>query len=151
MKITPPSPRLRAEWRDLYFGYAAFYRTPPPDFDIVWKWLAEGALRGLGAADETGALRGIAHWEKILRPLHSRHLAYLHDLFVAPEMRGRGVGRQLILAAADAAKAEGCATMRWATAADNRAAMRLYDRVADKTSWVIYERKSEAGTESKSG
>lgn len=140
--IVAPSLRYRAEWRALYFAYAEFYKTSPPDFDIVWKWLTDGALRGLGAADDSGALCGIAHWEKMLRPLHAKPLAYLHDLFVTPPSRGKGIARALIVAAGEESRAAECTTMRWATAADNHTAMRLYDSVAVKTSWVIYERNA---------
>ena len=137
-----PSPPLREQWSELYREYAAFYKAPPPDFAIVWQWLLNGELSGVAAEDDSGRLCGIAHWQIILRPLHCKRMCYLHDLFVAPQMRGGGIGEQLILTASESAKAAGCELIRWATAADNCKAMRLYDRIAEKTSWILYERKT---------
>ena len=77
----------------------------------------------------------------MLRPLSGGRRAYLHDLFVAPSVRGGGVGGLLVAAVADAARAADCATLRWATAADNTGAARLYDKIAEKTSWVVYDKK----------
>ena len=131
------------EWRRLYQSYAEFYKTSLSDntAKIVWQWIIKGHIRALAAQDNLGALVGIAHWQKILRPLHGTSIAYLHDLYVAPETRGGGVGEKLIIAASADAHKEGYKTMRWATAADNHKAMRLYDRIADKTSWMIYDRQ----------
>ena len=82
----------------------------------------------------------LSHWEMILRPLHAKPLAYLHDLFVSPPHRRRGIGKQLIRAVVAAAAKEDCKTLRWATAANNVVARQLYDRIAKQTSWIIYER-----------
>ena len=141
MKIVPLSAAHFDQWQELYAGYAEFYKTPLPTktMETVWQWLNENKLRGLCAEKEDNALAGIAHWAPVLRPLHGAPLGYLHDLFVIPQARGAGVGAQLVAAAARDAHKEGCAVLRWATAADNQTAMRLYDRIAKKTKWVIYE------------
>ncbi|MGI9305851.1 MAG: GNAT family N-acetyltransferase [Gammaproteobacteria bacterium] len=143
-RITAPAARHFGAWRELFFGYAKFYQTecPPAAADAVWEWICAGKLRAILGEDDAGALCAFAHWEKILRPLRAQPLAYLHDLYVRPEARGCGAASALIAEVSAAAKVEGCAAVRWATAADNETAMRLYDRVARKTSWVIYERNS---------
>ena len=145
-RVVPLEKRHFLEWKKLYGEYARFYKTELSEESArtVWEWICAKKLRGIGGEDETGALRAIAHWELILRPLQARPLAYLHDLYVPEKSRGRGAGGELVRAAGKAAKAEGCATLRWATAADNGTAMRLYDRIAEKTSWIIYERKLSA-------
>ncbi|MBE8158321.1 MAG: GNAT family N-acetyltransferase [Betaproteobacteria bacterium] len=129
-------------WKKLYGDYARFYKTELSETGAhtVWAWICAEKLRGIGGEDKDGALCGIAHWALMLRPLHARPMAYLHDLYVPPEARGLGAGGKLIRAAGAAAKAEGCATLRWATAADNKTAMRLYDGIAEKTPWIIYDR-----------
>ena len=42
----------------------------------------------------------------------------------------------------------GGGTMRWITAADNTSAQKLYDRIATRANWVVYERElSEGGAD----
>jgi ribosomal protein S18 acetylase RimI-like enzyme len=64
----------------------------------------------------------------------------MNDLFVAPEARGRGVGRALIEASADVARERDAACLEWATAPDNRTAQRLYDSLpTERSEWIEYE------------
>ena len=142
-RIVPLCARHRGQWEVLFAAYADFYRTAlgAQTAATVWEWLDGGALRGFGAEDAGGDLCAFAHWELMLRPLSGGRRAYLHDLFVAPSVRGGGVGGLLVAAVADAARAADCATLRWATAADNTGAARLYDKIAEKTSWVVYDKK----------
>ena len=51
---------------------------------------------------------------------------YLEDLFVRPEARGRGYGKQLFTAVARIAKARGCARMDWAVLDWNQPAIDFY-------------------------
>lgn len=51
----------------------------------------------------------------------------LNDLFVAPEARRRGVGAQLLQAAADKARAAGAIRLKLSTAITNMAAQKLYE------------------------
>lgn len=142
LRVVALTVRHAAAWRGLYAGYAGFYCASVPDMEKVWSWISGGQLCGLGAEDTaSGQLLGFAHWQKILRPLCGTHTGYLHDLFVHPEARGRGIGKSLIVAAGEQATAAECTLLRWATTADNHPAQKLYDRLANKTSWVIYERR----------
>ena len=64
----------------------------------------------------------------------------LNDLFVAPEQRTAGIGRALVAAGADRARARGAPWLEWVTAPDNAPARRLYDSVgAVPSDWVHYE------------
>ena len=55
------------------------------------------------------------------------------------EARGLGVGRALITRVKAHATAHGGGELRWFTEADNTTAQRLYDTLATKSSWVVYE------------
>ena len=129
-------------WRVLYRAYADFYQTAITDdmLSLVWSWLMDPQceLRGL-AAQKDNDIVATAHWRLHIRPLRAQKSAYLDDVFVNPEMRGAGLGRLLINEAANRAKSEGCALLRWATAKDNTTAQMLYDKIAHCTDWLIYD------------
>jgi len=55
-------------------------------------------------------------------------LARLTSIAVSPKAAGAGIGRALLIAAEQGARAEGCDRMRLEVRADNRPAHRLYER-----------------------
>ena len=133
------------DWRELYEGYAAFYRVPMTDAIAarLFAWLLDPAhvLEGRIARDAEGRAIGLAHFRAMPRPLAAAEIGFLDDLFVAPSARGQGVGGALIDAVATEARARGWTALRWITAADNATARALYDRLARATHWVTYELK----------
>ena len=65
---------------------------------------------------------------------------YLQDLFTDASARGGGVGRSLIEAVYEAARAAGSPRVYWHTHQTNRTAMRLYDLVAEKSGFLVYRK-----------
>ncbi len=64
----------------------------------------------------------------------------MNDLYVEEAARGQGVGRALIEASVEIARARGAHCLEWSTAPDNHTAQRLYDSTgADRSTWVEYE------------
>jgi GNAT superfamily N-acetyltransferase len=64
----------------------------------------------------------------------------MNDLFVDESVRGQGVGRALIEAAAAVARKRDVPFVEWSTAPDNKTAQRLYDSTgAARTEWFSYE------------
>lgn len=51
---------------------------------------------------------------------------YLEDLFVRPEMRGRGYGKALLIELARIARARGCPRLEWAVLDWNQSAIEFY-------------------------
>ncbi len=128
----------------LIAGYQRFYLAEPDDERNVRffsRFLApseEGLL--LGAWVE-GKLVGFATIYWTHSSTRADDIGLLNDLFVSDDVRGTGVGRALIRASADAARAAGKAHLEWFTAIDNDRAQRLYDSMpeAERSAWYAYE------------
>ena len=67
-------------------------------------------------------------------------VCYLQDLFTGEAARGKGVGRALINGVYDEARRAGSPRVYWQTHETNRTAMQLYDKVADKSGFVVYRK-----------
>lgn len=66
-------------------------------------------------------------------------VAVLNDLYTTPEMRGRGIGKQLIEHCRHFAQKQGAARLQWVTAPDNEAAQKLYESLdTNKSTWHFY-------------
>jgi len=65
---------------------------------------------------------------------------YLQDLFTVPAERGRGIGRSLIEAVCERAKAAGSKRVYWHTQDSNTAGRLLYDKVAKHAGFIVYSR-----------
>jgi GNAT superfamily N-acetyltransferase len=127
----------------LFAGYQRFYLAEPDDDRnrAFFRRFVEPSEDGLvlGAWVE-GELIGFACLYWTFSSTHAAEIALMNDLFVAEGRRGRGVGRALIDAAAQAARARGLRHLEWLTAVDNHRAQRLYDRTeAERSAWLGYE------------
>lgn len=130
----------RPTWENLFAGYNTFYgRTLAPEWvDRAWREFASGErMHALGARLD-GELVGIVHFFTHVSTT-SADVCYLQDLFTDTKARGRGVGRALIEAVAEWARARGCVRVYWHTQAANTAARRLYDQVALDKGFVQYQ------------
>jgi ribosomal protein S18 acetylase RimI-like enzyme len=58
----------------------------------------------------------------------ARPLLNLHDLAVVPELRGRGIGRALLRAVEERARALGCCKLTLEVVQENTQARALYER-----------------------
>jgi GNAT superfamily N-acetyltransferase len=143
--IRPLAPQDHAGWRPLWDGYNAFYgRTGPTALpesitQVTWERFFDPAepVHAL-VAEASGRIVGLAHtiFHRSTTRLHD--VCYLQDLFTAPDMRGLGVGRQLIEGVYDQARAAGSSRVYWQTQADNAAGRALYDKVARHLGFIVY-------------
>ncbi|MDX6749277.1 GNAT family N-acetyltransferase [Geminicoccaceae bacterium 1502E] len=142
VEIVTPGETHKEGWRHLYDGYATFYRREMTDTiaGAVWGWLQDPAHELEGAlALQGGVPVGLAHYRRMPSPLRGADIGFLDDLFVDPSARGGNVGELLIDHVAKVARERGWGVVRWITADDNYRARSLYDRLAKKTSWNLYE------------
>ena len=65
---------------------------------------------------------------------------YLEDLFVRPELRGKGYGRALLVRLAQIAQERGCGRMEWAVLDWNEAAIQFYKKLGAKPmdDWIVF-------------
>lgn len=129
-------------WLDVYAKYAEFYDTQLTDQKalVLWSWLTDPEHEEDGfVAVDGDRIVGLAHVREFARPLEGDRGLFLDDLFVVEEERGKGVGAALIQKARSLAEERGLGVVQWITAQDNSTAQRLYDQLAERTSWVTYE------------
>jgi len=62
--------------------------------------------------------------------------AWLHDLYVDPQFRGRGVGRQLISAAIESAAQLGSSSLMLGVSPTNTQALRLYEQLGMRATMI---------------
>ena len=143
--IRPVTAQDRAAWDVLYQGYATFYKVEQTAEmrDRVFGWLMDDAhsTGGLVAQDDQGKLIGLTHYRPFASPLRAAEVCFLDDLFVDPNARGSGAADALIHGVAAIAREKGWPMVRWITADDNYRGRGVYDKLATRTMWVIYDMK----------
>ncbi len=136
-----------AAWKPLWDGYNAFYgrkdETALPDriTEMTWSRFFDGyePVNAL-VAEQAGQLLGLAHFLFHRSTISVEPVCYLQDLFTVETARGKGVGRALIARLYQCAKEAGCSRVYWLTHETNETAMKLYDKVADKSGFVVYRK-----------
>jgi GNAT superfamily N-acetyltransferase len=141
--IRPMRPDERAEWEPLWRGYLDFYRTSVPkgNYDTTWARLQDPAEpMGLLGAYAGGRVRGIVHYLYHRSCWTVGNYCYLQDLFVAEDSRKLGLGRALIEAVYNEARAAGASRVYWLTHETNVTARALYDQLADRPGFIQYRK-----------
>jgi GNAT superfamily N-acetyltransferase len=132
-------------WLPLWEGYNAFYgRSGPTALPAAvtratWERFLDSkeSMHAL-VAESDGALVGIAHYLFHRSTTSSADVCYLQDLFTDPSVRGRGIGEALVRAVQARAKASGAARLYWHTHESNATARKLYDRLAERSGFIVY-------------
>ncbi|HTX62622.1 MAG TPA: GNAT family N-acetyltransferase [Acidimicrobiales bacterium] len=131
-------------WLPLWNGYLRFYRESLDD-DVTRRTFErlsqqQNDMFGLVAETSEGRLVGLAH--ALLHPStwSDSPSCYLEDLFVARADRGTGAALALIEEVAAQARRRGSEKLYWHTQEFNGPARSLYDQVASRVSFVLYER-----------
>lgn len=139
--IRPLAAADHAAWAPLWQGYLVFYKASlaPDVSDLTFARLTGGAEpMGGFVAERDGAVIGIVHWVLHRTTWSGKDICYLQDLFTVPEARGSGAGRKLIEAVRQMAQAKGAFRVYWQTHESNLQAQALYDKIADKSGFIVY-------------
>ena len=145
--IRPVLPEDFSAWKVLWDGYNAFYGREGPTAlsaevtHMTWSRFFDGyePVYALVAAD-SGVLLGLAHYLFHRSTMQIEPTCYLSDLFTIPAARGKGVGRALIEAVYERATVAGSKRVYWQTHETNSVAMLLYDKVAQKSGFMVYRK-----------
>ena len=144
MIIRPLRAEDRESWEPLWHGYLAFYRAAltPDVTEQTWAALIDrsSAVHGL-VAEQDDQLVGLAHL--ILHPTTwaTRPTCYLEDTLRRPS-RGAAEHRPPTASrpSTRSPTSPRAATVYWLTQEYNAPARSLYDTLARRTSFVVYER-----------
>ena len=141
--IHPLRPDERADWEPLWQGYQTFYKVtiPAEATAVLWTRLHDpNEPMGVLGAYVGGKLCGIVHYILHRSCWSVGDYCYLQDLFVAAGVRNRGLGRALIKAVEDKARAAGASRVHWLTHETNTDARALYDQVAERSGFIQYRK-----------
>jgi GNAT superfamily N-acetyltransferase len=132
-------------WQVLWNGYNAFYgrenetALDPRITETTWQRFFSSTEPVFGlVAEAEGKLVGITHYLFHRSTTRIEPTCYLQDLFTLPELRGKGLGRMLINAVYQRARAEGVKRVYWQTHETNLAGRLLYDKVAKHLGSIVY-------------
>jgi GNAT superfamily N-acetyltransferase len=134
-------------WLPLWDGYNAFYgrsgatALSPEITEMTWARFFDGyePVHALVAAS-AGELLGLVHYLFHRSTAAIEPTCYLQDLFTAKAARGKGVGRALIDRVDQQARLAGSKRVYWQTHETNLTAMQLYDKVAERSGFVVYRK-----------
>jgi GNAT superfamily N-acetyltransferase len=165
--VRPVAPADFDKWLLLWQGYNLFYGRPSLPAEITqmtWSRLFDAyepvhalvAERSMAVTDvsdrdvsdqdvsdqegpdKDNELLGLVHYLFHRSTIHIAPVCYLQDLFTTEAARGQGVGRALIEGVYDRARLAGSPRVYWQTHETNSTAMHLYDKVAERSGFVVY-------------
>ena len=132
----------KEQWKKLYHGYADFYQVTISEkiLETIWDWLHD-TNHDLNALvyEIDNSIVALAHYRRMPSPLRGKYIGFLDDLYVEPQFRGKKIGEKIIKKLNDISKERNWGLIRWITRNDNHNAKSLYDKVAKKSTWEVYE------------
>lgn len=129
------------QWLKLWAGYLEFYKSTISleQTELTWKRLINNELKMFGfVAESEEGIIGFTHC--LFRPSTwtETDYCYLEDLFVNPNIRGKGVGRSLMDKVFELAKEKKSKRVYWTTQEFNKTARILYDSITPVSEFVQY-------------
>jgi GNAT superfamily N-acetyltransferase len=135
------------QWKVLWDGYNAFYGreglTALPDHITNMTWTrffdTYEPVHAL-VAEQFGQILGLVHFIFHRSTTSIAPTCYLQDLFTLGSARSKGIGRALIEAVYKRAQEAASSRVYWLTHETNETAMKLYDKVAEKSGFIVYRK-----------
>lgn len=134
--------RDEARWCELWDSYCRFYEREPsaPITRHLWARIMDAAssVHGIVAERADGAVIGIANYIIHENTSTLTPVCYLQDLFVDPQLRAGGTGKQLIDWLMAEMTAQGWSRLYWNTKENNYRARGLYDKYTPHSGFLRY-------------
>lgn len=135
------------QWSVLWDGYNRFYgrsdatALPVEVTQMTWARFFDPyePVHALVAETEK-RLVGLVHYIFHRSTIIIGPTCYLQDLFTDESLRGKGIGRALILAVYEQARVAGASRVYWHTQETNKTAQILYDKVAERSGFIVYRK-----------
>ena len=128
VRIRQAAPDDAAEFARLLHDFNSEFDDFTPGVEALTenarRMLAEGEMLVLFAGQGPDGFAGLRFRSSVLT---GKPDAYIEDLYVVPDLRGQGIGRALLDAAIDAARAEGATHIELTTSEADTAAIGLYE------------------------
>jgi GNAT superfamily N-acetyltransferase len=118
-----------------------------PDADLLSQHLfGQHPVIEVLIAETEGAAAGFALFFHNYSTFLTKPGLYLEDLFVKPELRGRGIGRALLARLAELAVSRGCGRLEWSVLKWNEPAIGFYERLGAVRldDWSVYRLSGSA-------
>ena len=142
IRIRPLEAGDEPAWRKLWSGYCRYYQVTIDAGTTQHTWdrlmAISSPVKAIVADSADEGVVGIANYILHENTWEVAPVCYLEDLFVAPDLRGTGVGRQLIDWLVAAMAREGWSRLYWMTKENNYRARGLYDKYAPRDGFVRY-------------
>jgi ribosomal protein S18 acetylase RimI-like enzyme len=128
-------------WLRLWTEYCLFYGREPEAEVTAYTWsrLMNPASSIFGTVAEVdGRVVGIANCVMHENTSTLQPVCYLQDLYVDPEARAGGIGKQMIDWLQVEMKTQGWARVYWATKENNYRARGMYDKFTPHSGFLRY-------------
>jgi GNAT superfamily N-acetyltransferase len=135
------------QWLALWEGYNKFYgrsgatALPAEITQMTWARFFDAyePVHALVAESEN-KLVGLVHYIFHRSTIAIGPTCYLQDLYTDETLRGKGIGRTLIQAVYEQARVAGAGRVYWQTHETNTTAKNLYDKVAERSGFIVYRK-----------
>ena len=146
LTIRPIAADDETDWRRLWTAYLEFYESGVPEevYRATFARLLDpGPARSRTGSSRspTGRRRDWSTSSSTPTTGGSKMSATSRISITDPAFRGKGVGRALIEAVYEAADERGAPSVYWLTQDFNETARALYDRIANLTPFIKYQRQ----------
>jgi GNAT superfamily N-acetyltransferase len=135
------------QWLPLWDGYNAFYgrsgetALAPEITKMTWARFFNSyePVHAL-VAERGGRLLGLTHYLFHRSTTAMELVCYLQDLFTSEDARCKGVGRALINGVYEQAARAKSSRVYWQTHETNLTAQQLYNKVAERSGFIVYRK-----------